>query len=40
MKVTVFVHSSLQNLTEVLPDLHDSHLHQCEVVRWIIVHEK
>jgi hypothetical protein len=37
MKATVFVHPSLQNLTEVVPDLH---LHHYEVVRWIVVHEK
>jgi hypothetical protein len=40
MKATVFVHPSLQNLTQVVPDLHDSHLHQYEVVRWNVVHEK
>jgi hypothetical protein len=40
MKATVFVHLSLQNLTKVVPELHDSHLHQYEVVRWIVVHEK
>jgi len=40
MKATVFVHPSLQNLIEVVPDLHDSHLHQYKVVRWTIVHEK
>jgi hypothetical protein len=40
MKATVFVHPSLQNLIEVVPYLHDSHLHQYEVVRWTVVHEK
>jgi hypothetical protein len=40
MKATVFVHLSFQNLTEVVPDLHDSHLHHYEVVRWTIVHKK
>jgi hypothetical protein len=40
MKAMVFVHLSLLNLIEVVPDLHDSHLHQYEVVRWIVVHEK
>jgi hypothetical protein len=40
MKVMVFVHLSLRNLTGVVPDLHDSHHHQYEVVRSIIVHEK
>jgi hypothetical protein len=39
MKVTIFVHPSLRNLTRVVPDLHDSH-HHYEVVRWIVVHEK
>jgi hypothetical protein len=40
MKVTVSVHSSLRNLTRVIPDLHDSHHHHYEAVRWIVVHEK
>jgi hypothetical protein len=40
MKATVFVHLSLQNLTKVVPELHNSHLHQYEVVRWTVVHEK
>jgi hypothetical protein len=40
MKAMVFVHSSFQNLTKVVPDLHDSHLHQYEVVRWSVVHKK
>jgi hypothetical protein len=34
------VHPSFQNLTEVVPDLHDSDLHQYEVVRWTVVHKK
>jgi hypothetical protein len=38
MKVTIFVHPSLRNLTGVVPDLHDSHHY--EVVRWTTVHEK
>jgi hypothetical protein len=41
MKVMVFVHLSLRNLTGVIPDLHDSHHHHhYEVVRGIVVHEK
>jgi hypothetical protein len=40
MKVTIFVHLSLQNLTWVVPDLHDSHHHHYEAVRWTVVHEK
>jgi hypothetical protein len=40
MKVMVSVHPSFQNLTGVVPDLHDSHHHHHEVVRWIVVHEK
>jgi hypothetical protein len=40
MKVTIFVHLSFQNLIQVVPDLHDSHLHQYEVVRWTVVQEK
>jgi hypothetical protein len=40
MKVMVSVHLSLRNLTRVVPDLHDSHHHHYEVVRWIAVHEK
>jgi hypothetical protein len=40
MKVTVFVHLSLRNLTGVVFDLHDSHHHHYEVVKWTIVHEK
>jgi hypothetical protein len=40
MKVTVFVHLSLRNLTGVVPDLHDSHHRHYEAVRWIVVNEK
>jgi hypothetical protein len=40
MKVMVFMHLSLRNLTGVVLDLHDSHHHQYEAVRWIVVHEK
>jgi hypothetical protein len=40
MKVTVSVHQSFQNLTGVMHDLHDSHHHHYEVVRWTSVHEK
>jgi hypothetical protein len=40
MKVTVFVHPSLRNLTRVVPDHHDSHHHHYEAVRWTVVHEK
>jgi hypothetical protein len=40
MKVTVSMHPSLQNLTGVVPDLHDSHHHHYEAVRWTVVHEK
>jgi hypothetical protein len=40
MKVMVFVHLSLRNLTGVIPDLHDSHHHHYEVVTWTVVHEK
>jgi hypothetical protein len=40
MKVTVSVHLSLRNLTRVVFDLHDSHHHHYEAVRWIVVHEK
>jgi hypothetical protein len=40
MKVTVFVHPSLQNLTGVLPNFHNSHHHHYEAVRWTIVHKK
>jgi hypothetical protein len=40
MKVTVSVHPSLRNLTGVVRDLHDSHHHHYEVVRWTVVHEK
>jgi hypothetical protein len=39
MKVMVFVHPSLRNLIGVVPDLHDSHHHHYEVVRWTTVHE-
>jgi hypothetical protein len=40
MKVTVSVHPSLQNLTGVVPDIHDSHHHHYEAVKWTIVHKK
>jgi hypothetical protein len=40
MKLTVSMHPSLQNLTRVVPDLHDSHHHHYEVVRWTVVHKK
>jgi hypothetical protein len=40
MKVMVSLHSSLQNLTRVVPDLHNSHPHHYEAVRWNDVHEK
>jgi hypothetical protein len=40
MKVTVFLHLSLQNLIGVILDLHDSHHHHYEAVRWTAVHEK
>jgi hypothetical protein len=41
MKVMVFVHLSLQNLIGVVPDqLHDSHHHHYEAVKWTVVHEK
>jgi hypothetical protein len=40
MKVTVFMHSSLRNLTGVVFDLHDSHHHHYEAMKWTIVHEK
>jgi hypothetical protein len=38
MKVMVSVHLSFQNLTGVIPDLHNSHDHHYEVVRWTVVH--
>jgi hypothetical protein len=40
MKVMVSMHPSLRNLTRVIPDLHNSHHHHYEVVRWTVVHEK
>jgi hypothetical protein len=40
MEVIVSVHPSLQNLTGVVPDLHDSHHHHYEVVRRTAIHEK
>jgi hypothetical protein len=40
MKVMVSVHLSLRNLTGVVPDLHDSHHHHYEVMKWTAVHEK
>jgi hypothetical protein len=39
MKVTVSVHLSLWNVTRVVFDLHDSHHHHYEVMRWTVVHE-
>jgi hypothetical protein len=36
----VFVHSSLQNLIRVVPDLHDSHHHHYKAMRWTAVHKK
>jgi hypothetical protein len=40
MKVMIFVHPSLRNLTGVVLKLHDSHHHHYEAVRWTDVHEK
>jgi hypothetical protein len=40
MKVTVYVHLSLRNLTRVVPDLHNSHHHHYEAVRWTDVQKK
>jgi hypothetical protein len=40
MKVMVSMHLSLRNLTGVELDLHDSHHHHYEVMRWTVVHEK
>jgi hypothetical protein len=40
IKITVFVHPSFQNLPKVVLDLHNSHHHHYEAVRWIVVHEK
>jgi len=40
MKVMVFVHPYLRNLTRVVHDLHNSHHHHYEVVKWTIIHEK
>jgi hypothetical protein len=40
MKVMVSVHLSFQNVTRVVPDLHDSHHHHYEAMRWTVVHEK
>jgi hypothetical protein len=40
MKVTVSVHPSFQNLIGVVPNLHDSHHHHYEAMKWIDVHEK
>jgi hypothetical protein len=40
MKVTVFVHPSFQNMSGVVLDLHDSHHHHYEAMRWIAIHEK
>jgi hypothetical protein len=40
MKVTVSMHLSLRNLTGVVPNLHDSHHHHYEVVRWTVIREK
>jgi len=40
MKVTVSVHPSFQNLTKVVLDLHNSHHHHYEAMRWTIIHKK
>jgi hypothetical protein len=40
VKVMVSMHPSLRNLTRVILDLHDSHHHHYESVRWTVVHEK
>jgi hypothetical protein len=40
MNVMVSVHPSFRNLTRVVPDLHDSHPHHYEAMRWTVVHEK
>jgi hypothetical protein len=40
MKVTVYVHPSLRNMDGVVPNLHDSHHHHYEAVRWTTVHKK
>jgi hypothetical protein len=40
VKVTVFVHPSLRNLIGVVPNLHDSHHHHYEDVRWTVIHKK
>jgi hypothetical protein len=40
MKVTVSVHPSLRNLTKVVLNLHDSHPHHYEAMRWTTVHKK
>jgi hypothetical protein len=40
MKVTIFVHLSVQNLIRVVPDFHDSHHHHYDDVKWTVVHEK
>jgi hypothetical protein len=40
MKVMIFVHPSPRNLIGVVPDLHDSHHHHYEAVRWTAVHKK
>jgi hypothetical protein len=39
MKVTIFMHPSFQNLTGVVPDLHNFHHHHYEAMRWTIVHK-
>jgi hypothetical protein len=40
MKVTIFVHLSLQNLTRVVLNFHDSHHHHYGAMRWTAIHEK
>jgi hypothetical protein len=40
MKVTASMHSPLRNLTRVVFDLHDSHHHHYEAMRWTTVHKK
>jgi hypothetical protein len=40
MNVMVFMHPSLRNLIGVVPDLHDSHHHHYEGVRWTVIDDK
>ncbi len=40
MKVMVFVHPSLRNLTGVVHDLHNSHHHHYKAMKWTIIHDK